>query len=82
MFENLETLKQNLIKKCFEKLSKNIKNCFPNLEKSRSGGGLGALGGDLGTKKLSKDVLADFGQFWPGSERRHWHEKSFKSCLG
>ena len=39
------------------------------LEKSRSGGGLGALGGDLETKNLSKAVLADFGQFWPGSDR-------------
>ena len=33
------------------------------------GGGLGGLGGDLGTKNLSKAVLADFGGFWPGSDR-------------
>ena len=39
------------------------------LEKSRSGGGLGALGGDLETKNLSKTVLADFGEFWPGADR-------------
>ena len=31
-------------------------------EKSSSGGGLGALGGDLGTKNLSKCALADFGR--------------------
>ena len=40
------------------------------MKKSRSGGGLGGLGGDLGTKNLSKAVLADFGQFWPGSDRQ------------
>ena len=39
------------------------------LEKSRSGGCLGALGGDLETKNLSKAVLADFGQFCSGSDR-------------
>ena len=51
-------------------MSKNIKKWSPNLEKSRSGGGLGALGGDLGTKNLSKAVLADFSQFGPGSDRQ------------
>ena len=30
--------------------------------KSRLGGGLGALGGDLGTTNRSKAVLADFGR--------------------
>ena len=30
---------------------------------------LGALGGDLETKNLSKAVLADFGQFGPRSDR-------------
>ena len=38
-------------------------------EKSSSEGGLGVLGGDLGAKNLSKSVLADFGRFWPGSDR-------------
>ena len=33
------------------------------------GEGLGALGGDLEAKNLFKAVLADFGQFWPGSDR-------------
>ena len=52
--------------------SKSQKTCqkwSQNLEKSRFGGGLGALGGDLETKNLSKAVLADFGQFWPRSDR-------------
>ena len=31
--------------------------------------GLGALGGDRETENLSKAVLADFGEFWPGSDR-------------
>ncbi len=30
---------------------------------------MGALGGDLEAKNLLKAVLADFGQFWPGSDR-------------
>ena len=34
-----------------------------NLEKSRSGGGLGGLGSDFGSKNLSKAVLADFNEF-------------------
>ena len=34
-----------------------------------SGAGLGALGRDLGTKNLPTVVLADFDQFWPGSDR-------------
>ena len=41
----------------------------PKLEKSKSGGGLGGYGSELGTKNLPKAVLADFGQFWPGSDR-------------
>ena len=40
-------------------MTKTCQKWFPNLEKSRSGGGLGTLGGDL---DLLKAVLADFGR--------------------
>ena len=42
---------------------------FPKPEKSRAGGDPGGHGSELGTKNLSKAVLADFGRFWPGSDR-------------
>ena len=42
---------------------------IPKSSKNEVWGGLGALGGDLETKNASKAVLADFGQFWPGSDR-------------
>ena len=53
----------------FEKLTKTSLKWSQKLEKSRFGEGLGALGGDLEAKNLLKAVLADFGQFWPGSDR-------------
>ena len=43
----------------FEKLTEMFRKWARQLEKSRSGGGLGALGGDLETKNLAKAVLAD-----------------------
>ena len=57
------------MKRCFEKLTKTSLKWSQKLEKSRFGEGLGALGGDLEAKNLLKAVLADFGQFWPGSDR-------------
>ena len=50
-------------------LRKFIKHGSKKPEKSRSGVGLGPLGGDLGTKNLLKTGLVDFGRFWPGSDR-------------
>ena len=42
---------------------------FKKIKVWRGPEGSGALGGDLETKNLSKAVLADFDQFWPGSDR-------------
>ena len=50
-------------------MTKTVLKWSQKLEKSKFGEGLGALGGDLEAKNLLKAVLADFGQFWPGSDR-------------
>ena len=57
------------IKKVFCKIDENLWKIDLKLEKSKSGGGLGALGGDLETKNLLKAALAHFGQFSPRSDR-------------
>ena len=73
LYLNMETLKQNLNETRFEKIIKNMSKIVRKSLKIKvwrgSGGGLGALGGELGTKNLPTAVLADFGQFWPGSDR-------------
>ena len=38
------------------------------------GGGLGALGGDLGKKNGQEAVLADFGRFWTGAGCPKWRQ--------
>ena len=56
-------------RKSKENLPRKLEKSTPKAKKSTPEGGLGALGGDLESKNLSKAVLADFGQFWPGSDR-------------
>ena len=55
-------------------MTKTFEKWTRKLEKSRSGGGLGALGGDLGKKNGQEAVLADFGRFWTGAGCPKWRQ--------
>ena len=66
----IKTGNENLRKICPESLKKSsLKG-----KKSMPGGGLGALGGDLGKKNDQEPVLADFGRFETGAGCSKWRQ--------
>ena len=51
-----------------------VEKSTPKAGKSRPGGGLGGLGGDLWKKNDLEAVLADFGRFWTGAGSPKWQQ--------
>ena len=67
--KKLFNFKAESIKMYFENLRKWFKNGPENLKNRGLEGVWELLGAILRRKNLSKTVLADFGEFWPGADR-------------
>ena len=57
-----------------EKSARKLEKSTLKAKKSMPGGGLGAIGGDLGKKSVQETVLADFGRFWTGRGCPKWRQ--------
>ena len=53
-----------------------LEKSIPKAKKSMPGGGLGALGGDLGKENVQEAVLADLGRFWTGAGCPKWRQEA------
>ena len=65
---------RNWKRKSNKNLPRKLEKSTLKAKKSMPGGGLGALGGDLGKKNGQEAVLADLGRFWTGAGGPKWQQ--------
>ena len=58
-----------------------VEKWIPKAGKSRPGGGLGGLGGDLWKKNVQEAVLADFGRFWTARQGLAGHLEAILGAI-
>ena len=65
---------RNWKRKSNNNLPRKLEKSTLKAKKAMLGGGLGALGGDLGKKNCQEAVLTDFGRFWTGAGCPKWRQ--------